>query len=111
MMTKRLALLLLGFLALAPSPIKGAQDPKDAKEEARTSIKDFEIQSHASRELRDIWQEAERRKQLIGPIGFRGYSIPAGQEPGPYPGPPLQIWGRGSASSLWRNPITGWPIQ
>jgi len=61
------------------------------------------------RELHEIWQESERRKHLAGPFWLGGYYIPPSQQPGP--GPPLQIWGRGFGTSLWRDPVTGWPIR
>ncbi len=104
-------LALIALLALAASQPTSAQQDEQ-KEESKKSIKDyFDLYTHDSRELHAIWQKVEQRKQLIGPVGFGGYYIPPSQQPGPYYGPPLQIWGRGFGTSLWRNPITGWPIQ
>ncbi|HEX9723953.1 MAG TPA: hypothetical protein VGC53_06685 [Vicinamibacteria bacterium] len=91
-------------------PATAQQD--EAKEEGKKSIKDYlDVYYHDPAELGKLWQEAERSKPLIGPLGLGGYYIPPSQEPGSYYGPPLQIWGRGFGTSLWRNPITGWPIQ
>jgi hypothetical protein len=104
-------LALLAVLAFAVSHPARAQQ-EEVKEEKKKSIKDYlDVYYHDPAELDELWQEAERRKPLTGPFGLGGYYIPPSQEPGPYSGPPLQIWGRGFGTSLWRNPITGWPIQ
>jgi hypothetical protein len=109
-MAKGSMLALIALLALAAPPPTGAQ--QDEPKEDKKSIKDyFDLYTYDPDELHAIWQAAEQWKQLIGPIGLGGYYIPPSQEPGPYYGPPLQIWGRGFGTSLWRNPITGWPIQ
>jgi hypothetical protein len=90
----------------------GTKQESRKSEKSEKSIRDyFDLYTYDAEELHQYWQEAERRKQLIGPIGVGGYFIPAGLESGPYPGPPLQIWGRGFGTSLWRDPITGWAIQ
>jgi hypothetical protein len=104
-------LAIIAAVALAVPPATSAQQD-EPQEENKKSIKDyFDLYTYDPEELHEIWQEAEKRKQLLGPIGLGGYYIPSSQEPGPYYGPPLQIWGRGFGTSLWRNPITGWPIQ
>ena len=108
-MPKPSVLALVAFLALGLSPTTSAQEEKP---EQKKTIKDYlDVYYHDSAELDELWMEAERRRRLRGPIGYRGYYTPVGLEPGPYYGPPLQIWGRGSGTSLWRNPITGWPLQ
>ncbi len=109
-MAKGSMLALIAFLALAASQPTAAQ--QDEPKEEKKSIKDYlDLYTYDPEELHKIWQQAARRKQLFGPLGLGGYFIPSSQEPGPYYGPPLQIWGRGFGTSLWRNPITGWPIQ
>ncbi len=110
-MAKGWMLTVIACLALAASQPTSAQQD-EPQEENKKSIKDyFDLYTYDSEELHEIWREAAKRKQLLGPIGLGGYYIPSSQEPGPYYGPPLQIWGGGFGTSLWRNPITGWPIQ
>ena len=45
----------------------------------------------------------------FGPLVIGAYHIFPAQEPGPYVGPPTRIWGLGFGTSLWRDPVTGWP--
>ena len=109
-MIRHVVLALTAFLAFGISQLTSAQE--DEPQEDEKSISDYmDLYIHDPDELYELWQEAEKWKQLFGPFGLRGYYIPPSQEPGPYYGPPLQIWGRGSGTTLWRNPITGWPIQ
>lgn len=110
-MASHSVLVLVAVLTFAVSQPAVAQQ-NETKEETTKSVKDYlnvYYLDHAEREA--IWQEAERRKHLIGPLGLGGYNVPPSQDPGPYYGPPLQMWGRGFGTSLWRNPVTGWPIQ
>jgi len=109
-MPKHSVWVLVAFLAVGASQVASAQQSES--EEKKKSIRDyFDLYTYDPDELHEFWQEAERRKPLSGPFGLGGYYLPPNREPGPYYGPPLQIWGRGFGTSLWRNPITGWPIQ
>lgn len=62
-------------------------------------------------ELRANWAEKVRIKKIWGPIGIAGYHIFPAAESGPALGPPMRIWANGVGTSLWRNPVTGWPEQ
>lgn len=108
-MVRGTALVLLAFLLLAV-PLSAQKDER--KENKKKSLKDYlHLHKYDHWELQEYWQKSEHWKQLTGPFGLGGYYIPPSHQPGPYPGPPLQIWGRGFGASLWRDPVTGWPIQ
>lgn len=62
-------------------------------------------------ELREHWDEKIRVKRIWGPIGVAGYHIFPAAESGPWARPPTRIWTNGFGTSLWRDPITGWPEQ
>jgi hypothetical protein len=51
------------------------------------------------------------RKKLFGTFGIAEAHVFPGRETGPYLGPPIRIWGNGWGTSMWRDPVTGWPIQ
>lgn len=48
---------------------------------------------------------------VVGPLVVGAFHIFPALEPGPYIGPPARIWGLGFGTSLWRDPVTGWPLQ
>jgi hypothetical protein len=50
-------------------------------------------------------------KRILGPVGVGGFHVFPGRVAGPNNGPPRTIWGQGIGTSLWRDPITGWPLQ
>ncbi len=78
----------------------------------KKSLKQFlHVYDYDPRELHEIWRQSEQEKHLTGPFWLGGYYIPPSQQPGPNVGPPLQIWGRGFGTSLWRDPVTGWPTR
>lgn len=63
---------------------------------------------------RDLYKEILDQNQwrrLWGPVGIGEFHIFPAQLAGPYRGPPLQIWGHGFGTSLWRDPVTGWPLM
>ncbi len=62
-------------------------------------------------ELRDHIMNKLQWKRIWGPIGIAGYHIPPAAETGPYLGPPMQFWSNGWGTSLWRDTVTGWPLQ
>jgi len=61
--------------------------------------------------LSEDLEKSLRWKKLFGIFGISETHIFPGWESGPYVGPPLRIWGNGFATSLWRDPVTGWPLQ
>ena len=62
-------------------------------------------------ELREHIPDKLLWKRIWGPIGIAGYHIPPAAESGPYTGPPQRFWTNGWGTSLWRDPVTGWPLQ
>ena len=62
-------------------------------------------------ELREHIRDKIRFKRIWRSFGLAGYHVFPAFDSGPYEGPPLQIWSNGFATSLWRDPITGWPLQ
>ncbi len=107
-MVRGTALVVIALFWLSGTALTGAQTTE--KNGEKKSLKQFlHVYNYDPRELHEIWQESEQRKHLAGPFWLGGYYIPPSQQPGP--GPPLQIWGRGFGTSLWRDPVTGWPIR
>jgi hypothetical protein len=45
----------------------------------------------------------------FGTITVGAFHVFPARESGPHIGPPARIWGLGFATSLWRDPVTGWP--
>lgn len=108
-MAKGFVWALVASLAFSTSQLTNAQEDEAEK---KKSVENYlDVYYHDPAEFEGLWLDAQRRRHLVGPVGLRGYYTPPSQEPGPYYGPPLQIWGRGSGTSLWRNPVTGWAIQ
>ena len=66
---------------------------------------------HDPRELQEEAEKALRWKRILGPVGIGEFHVFPAREPGPYGSPPLRIWGTGFGTSLWRDPVTGWPLQ
>lgn len=108
----RTAFLLL--LATAPS-VASAQEKSD--EPATQKLPDPRDPAAAGfeydpRELHPPGSENQPSwKRLLGPIGVGGFHVYPGRVTGPNTGPPRTIWGQGFGASLWRDPITGWPLQ
>jgi hypothetical protein len=67
-----------------------------------------------SDEYEHLSEDLERNlrwKKLLGKVGIAEVNIFPARETGPYLGPPMRLWGNGWGTSMWRDPITGWPIQ
>ena len=100
-----LTLLLLTSFATA------SQDDKRSKSERSKEKIQFDLSfDHEPSELyKDVIGKL-RWKRLIGPFGIGEFHIFPARESGPYLGPPRRIWGHGIGTSLWRDPVTGWPL-
>jgi hypothetical protein len=61
--------------------------------------------------LSEDLEKSLRWKRLFSIFGISEVHIYPGRESGPYLGPPLHIWGNGFSTSMWRDPVTGWPLQ
>src|SRR5262245_58853286 len=57
--------------------------------------------------LSDDLEKALRWKKLFQIFGVSEVHIFPGRESGPS----LRIWGNGFSTSMWRDPVTGWPLQ
>ncbi len=94
------------LLALLQGP---AQEPRT---EASADTKKIDLDfSDQYKMLSEDLEKTLRWKKLFGIFGVSEVHIYPGRESGPYLGPPLHIWGNGFSTSLWRDPITGWPLQ
>ena len=108
-MVRGTALVAIAVLSLAGYAMPSSQAENGKK---KKSLKQYlHIYTHDPRELHEIWRRSQEREHLGGPFWLGGYYIPPSQQPGPNLGPPLQIWGRGFGTSLWRDPVTGWPLR
>ena len=102
------ALILMALLA----PCLTAQEKAKAKEKKEPQKKlnfDFRF-DYDPRELHEYSQDYNRWKKIKGVFGVGSYHIPVGYVPVPYKSPLLTIWGQGFGTSLWRDPVTGWPL-
>ena len=101
-------------IALAVMWCGSAAEAQDRSEKTRDELDriqyDFSF-DYDPAELRENYVETLRWKRLWGPIGIAGYHIHPAAESGPYPGPPLRFWSNGWGTSLWRDSVTGWPLQ
>lgn len=61
--------------------------------------------------LSEDLEKSLRFKHLFRIFGVSEVHIYPAREAGPYFGPPLKLWGNGWSTSLWRDPVTGWPLQ
>jgi hypothetical protein len=61
--------------------------------------------------LSEDLEKSLRWKRLFRIFGIAEVHIYPGRESGPNLGPPLRIWGHGFGASMWRDPVTGWPLQ
>src|SRR5262245_19122945 len=99
-----MAVLLFLLFQNPPADEKPAEKPPE-----KPSIRlDF---SDQYKMLSDDLEKNLRWKKLFGTFGVAEVHIYPSRESGPYMGPPLRIWGNGFSTSLWRDPITGWPLQ
>jgi hypothetical protein len=109
---KRLVFALLLAFTFTPGLLAGDK-PKEKKEKKKTQEKmnfDFSYMYDAE-ELHQYWRDLVRWKRIEGMFGVGSYHIFPARDSGPFRGPPLTIWGQGFGSSLWRDPVTGWPLQ
>jgi hypothetical protein len=106
---KRLVFASLLVLTFTPG-LLGDDKPKEKKKTQQKIKFDFSY-DYDPQELHQYWRDLVRWKRIKGVIGVGSYHIFPARESGPYRAPPLTIWGQGFGTSLWRDPVTGWPIQ
>jgi hypothetical protein len=106
---RRLIFTFLLIVAFTPGLL--AQDKPKEKKETEKKIKLDVSYDYDPQELHRHWRDLIRWKRIKGFVGIGSYHIFPARESGPYKSPPLTIWGQGFGTSLWRDPITGWPIQ
>jgi hypothetical protein len=82
--------------------------PREENEKKEAISFDFSAGYEAFSRDRD---EALRFKNLFKRFGLAEFHVFPGWEVGPYLGPPARIWSNGFGTSLWRDPVTGWPLQ
>jgi hypothetical protein len=95
------------FLALLQGQ---AQDTESEKRPEQTKRIDLDF-SDQYKMLSEDLERSLRWKHLFRVFGIAEVHIYPARESGPYLGPPLHIWGNGFGTSLWRDPVTGWPLQ
>lgn len=107
---KAAALLMAITLVTLPA---GAQDEATSEGSKDQGDRiDFDLSfDHDPEELRESIGEKIRFKRIWGPVGLAGYHIFPAAEVGPWQGPPMSFWSNGFGTSLWRDPVTGWPLQ
>lgn len=105
--------LAVGAASLGAPPAAGAQeqDARETSDESSDRLKLDFLFDYDPEELRKSVGDEIRFKRIWGPVGLAGYHIFPAAESGPYLGPPQRIWSNGFGTSLWRDPVTGWPLQ
>jgi hypothetical protein len=96
--------LLLAALLQTPEPAEENPPPEQEKQIDTDLSDQYEA-------LSEDLEKSLRWKKLFGIIGIAEVHIFPGRQSGPYLGPPLTLWGNGFGASLWRDPVTGWPLQ
>lgn len=110
-LTRMWARLVLFVLVLTVPAVSLGQDNRNRKKGEHRDRVEFDFSfDYDPAELRDISAKL-RFKRIWGPFGIAGHHIFPAAESGPYQGPPQRIWSNGFATSLWRDPVTGWPLQ
>lgn len=104
--------LLIAFLVLVLlTPCLVAKDKAKTKKEETKKLK-FDLNyKYDPRELHEYSNELKRWKRIKGMFYLGTYHIPPSNLSGPMLGPPRYIWTNGFGTSLWRDPVTGWPIM
>ena len=97
------------ILALA-APAWSQQSEKKERGPSDRIVFDFSF-AYDPEELREHIMNKLQWKRIWGPIGIAGYHIAPAAESGPYRGPPMRFWSNGWGTSLWRDTVTGWPLQ
>lgn len=104
--------LLLAFLGVwtlaSPAFPRGQEAASGEKKESKKIEIDF---SAGYDTLSEDLEKSLRWRNLFKIFGVSEVHVFPSRESGPYPGPPLRIWGNGWGTSLWRDPVTGWPLQ
>jgi hypothetical protein len=107
-----LARALVFILAVGFAMTAAAQNRQQIEDDAKSTPVEMDLSfDYDPEELREHLPPRVQFKRIWGPIGIAGYHVPPAAEPGPYRGPPQTIWSNGFGTSLWRDPVTGWPLQ
>ena len=102
-------MILPGLLLLAL--LQGEAQQASAEDSSREKTRiDFDFSDQYKMISEDL-ERSLRWKHVFKIFGIAEVHIYPGRESGPYLGPPLHIWGNGFGTSLWRDPVTGWPLQ
>ena len=101
-----IGLVILAFLA----PGLSAKDNKKSKRDTKKVTFDLNYE-YDPRELHEYSNELKRWKRIKGMLYLGTYHVPPGSVSGRNLGPPRYIWTNGFGTSLWRDPVTGWPIM
>lgn len=99
----------LAALILAASSAVAAQDAPESHDNDRI---EFDLSfDYDPEELREDIRKKLRWRRLWGPVGIGPYHVFPAHENRPNEGPPRRIWTNGWGTSMWRDPVTGWPLQ
>lgn len=101
--------LALAVVVSLSCPARG-QDEADPPNKAEPIALDLSF-DYDPEALREHLPPRLHFKKIWGPFGLAGYHLPPAAESGPYDAPPKRIWDNGFGTSLWRDPVTGWPLQ
>jgi len=96
-----------GLLLIAVLQGQTAEPEAEQAEKKKINL-DF---SDQYKMLSEDLEKSLRWKHLFRIFGVSEVHIYPGRESGPYFGPPLRIGGNGWSTSMWRDPVTGWPLQ
>ncbi len=103
-------LVALSLLALLAPGLSAKDKARKRKDEAKKPSFDLNYK-YDPRELHEYSDELKRWKRIKGIFYLGTFHIPPGSLSGPNSGPPPYIWTNGFGTSLWRDPVTGWPIM
>ena len=111
-LTRMWARFVLFVLVLTLAAVSLGRDSRNRKKGENGDRIEFDFSfDYDPAELRENISNKLRFKRIWGPFGIAGYDIFPAAESGPYQGPPQRIWSNGFATSLWQDPVNGWPLQ
>jgi hypothetical protein len=101
-------------IALAPGFISAQEPPprETTAADAKARAEEPQVQVLAPVSPLPDANHEPRALQLRSWLLAGGFHLYPAWEPGPYQGPPARIWQPGWwGTTLWRDPVTGWPLQ